>query len=1045
MPAQRNPTTPWGNRKQIIAGGGVAAVCAILSPFWPVGASAWVIMVLGVVLWPGPERFEEDAPDQLKAKTVQSIKKLVFGRQVWRLGPLPGCAEQADGREAPTWWSPLSFSTIAAAVVSVGAAGLDIAISYSLAVHVPPIYYPEFWIASTQRLVIFTAPISAICGWCCTQSYIYLKRLNMYAEEEGGDEYGIPPAAVMKTGLSTFLVSFFKSKLFYVVAALSVGAFLAISSTGYPTFYIGWPATVVLYGTFVAAACLTVTLIGEFKAQHKKWHDRKYEERQWRLRWTGARGLSLEEWRAPIMEDMERYPKEGNPTHCTILFRLKSGTQFSDFAKASRQIASSMASQRVLIERFWQRQGEENLFAFSLSYQLKDVHLAEHPHLDSSLDDDTLKFAVKYAMITAFRELKFSTPLFISMEVLSEPGHDLLVETTWLLTDGATFADVSAKTDKLQEKLACGWLRPFAAEGTNYTGIVFGVRPEETTLREPVHIHSRRLLAIEWHHLLRSNSLVGSDGNSPILEESTSAALGLTEMTFRYPPNVDGAKIKTKLDALRGQSGHQYIEFEEHAEDSKYFHLLIGDADPLKLVYNFSDYRDQILREPIRGKPNTDWFVGILANGKLSRYCWDDEQPHLLIAGATGAGKSGIINSMLCQVMHNNHPDDVRIWLAEPKNELHAYLDVAHVCRFVDFMVTEENPHKTFAALLDEGIAEMRHRYKTFSRHPKKPAKIQEARDIAQADPENSGYLNFPYLFIVIEECATYFFKPDDKEERVFHAQIMSRIQRLAREARAAGIYLLVATQYPVKENIPPTLKNQCRSIGLFTQTITASQLIIGEPGLEKIKERGRGKVTDGKRYAGFRGLLMARSEDKANLFDERADLVAGLPQSDIWPKLPEGVEPNENEEIRGSGGMERCPVSPPVNVAELPPDIDEDTPFVGHQGSGAPQTTLDGPMSPFLDIDELLSSSDPIWMGDDASDDGTSHPPRIEIDGPPKGFVDIDNPLRVAEQHANVERETALPETSNGDTPVPSDDDVAPEEHPSDPEATKLARLFVP
>ena len=173
--------------------------------------------------------------------------------------------------------------------------------------------------------------------------------------------------------------------------------------------------------------------------------------------------------------------------------------------------------------------------------------------------------------------------------------------------------------------------------------------------------------------------------------------------------------------------------------------------------------------------------------------------------------------------------------------------------------------------MLGDAVSEMEHRCRAFVEHPRQPQTLAEARELAVNDPDRSAHLNFPYLFIVIEECAAYFATPDDADIEA-HALIRNHVLRLARESRAAGIHLCVVTQYPTKTNVPNTLKAQCQRIGLGTHNLMASLVTIDQKGLEKIKIKGRGKALTGTDLVDFQGFLLVH--DPANDVDDRGDIL---------------------------------------------------------------------------------------------------------------------------------------------------------------------------
>ena len=876
-------------------------------PYWPLLGTVWVALAAAAAMWPPAERWDEGTPSYKQAKMAKLLRRPMFASLVvWRLGPAPGCELQAKANPPPTWWSPLAHSAIAASIAAAGSVTLDLAVSYALSSNaVPSLALDSLRLDSSSRIPAVTAPLSGVFGWWAVQSVAFVGRVTLYdGKEEGSETYGIPPAGVMQSGLGSFFHSVARHKGFLPIVGAALVLCMAVIWTGVPAAIIGFPLSFTLIGIGALAGVVSAPMRAESERQHEEWRELKHEERQWTLRWAGAKGLALNEWSAPKLAVTANRPDDDNPTYRTLVFRLRAGTQFRDFASASKQIASAIGAQRLFIDRHQRARGQEHLQAFSLSYELAD--LGDRPHLDHRLDEDTMSFAVRWAVITAFLQLGLHTPMLISADRLTEDGAPQVVQTVWKLMDGDAYTDVAKKTQHLQELLNCDWCRPYVSEG--YVGVIFGVRPDTTQFRRPHEAHLRRLRSIDWSYLMRATYIVGSDGKSPELKEASQAQMGLTELIFTYPPAVDSKLISTKLESLRSLSGYGHIEMADHPSDPGAFVLLVGDSDPLEGLYMFKDYQDQILREPTWGEPYTDWAVGITANGTLARYKWDGEEPHLLVAGSSGSGKSGIINSMLCQLMHNNHPDDVRIWLVEPKNELQVYAGIDHVTRFLDFYVTEENLYQTFGTLMEEAVQEMKRRYTAFSLHPQNPQKLSEARDMARADPEGSGHMNFPYLFIIVEECSNYFGKTL-KQDKDAQDRIMVHVMKLAREARAAGIHLVVATQHPNKDNIPTTLKAQCRRIGLSTTTVSASMVIIDRPGLEKIKGPGKGLISEGKKQTAFRGLLMERSEDQHARVDDRGDIIAQLPVGDVWPKLPEGVRPAPIVTVRGEGQLLASPV----------------------------------------------------------------------------------------------------------------------------------------
>ena len=106
----------------------------------------------------------------------------------------------------------------------------------------------------------------------------------------------------------------------------------------------------------------------------------------------------------------------------------------------------------------------------------------------------------------------------------------------------------------------------------------------------------------------------------------------------------------------------------------------------------------------------------------------------------------------------------------------------------------------------------------------------------------------------------------------------------------------MTITQYPVVENIPQTLKQQSRRLGLKAEDVKASMVIIDRPGLNLIKAPGRGLLTGRADPQPFRGLLFDRpDENRPNIEDDFETALSAIPQNkDEWPKLPAGVAPSK-------------------------------------------------------------------------------------------------------------------------------------------------------
>lgn len=196
--------------------------------------------------------------------------------------------------------------------------------------------------------------------------------------------------------------------------------------------------------------------------------------------------------------------------------------------------------------------------------------------------------------------------------------------------------------------------------------------------------------------------------------------------------------------------------------------------------------------------------------------------PHLLIAGATGSGKSVCINTILISILCKYLPDQVKIILIDPKVvELNVYNGIPHL-----LIPVVTDPKKASHAL-NWAISEMTSRYNKFAE-----------KGVRNIDSYNELYNNgeidekIPYIVIVIDELADLMM--------VCHNEVEDAIARLAQMARAAGMHLVIATQRPSVDVITGVIKANIPSrISFSVSSSIDSRTILDQSGAEKLLGRG--------------------------------------------------------------------------------------------------------------------------------------------------------------------------------------------------------------
>ena len=238
----------------------------------------------------------------------------------------------------------------------------------------------------------------------------------------------------------------------------------------------------------------------------------------------------------------------------------------------------------------------------------------------------------------------------------------------------------------------------------------------------------------------------------------------------------------------------------------------------------------EILENSPSNKANSKLLVALGKNimGR-SVFAEIDKMPHLLVAGATGSGKSVCINCIIASILMRTKPDEVKLMMVDPKKvELSMYNGIPHL-----MMPVVTDPKKASIAL-QKVVAEMESRYDLFSeKNVKNIATYNEWVEKENAKlPEDAKIKKMHYIVVIVDELADLML--------VASKEVEDSIMRITQMARAAGIHLIIATQRPSTDVITGVVKANIPSrISFAVSSSIDSRTILDMGGAEKLLGRG--------------------------------------------------------------------------------------------------------------------------------------------------------------------------------------------------------------
>lgn len=331
------------------------------------------------------------------------------------------------------------------------------------------------------------------------------------------------------------------------------------------------------------------------------------------------------------------------------------------------------------------------------------------------------------------------------------------------------------------------------------------------------------LVQEQWYIIEQTLESFGAPGR--VIDVRTGPTVTMFGVEPQYLESRSGRRTKVKVSKIAGLADDlslalaaKSVRIQAPVPGKGYIGIEVPSAN--KVIVSLRDTMESTGYQRIRQKSPLALGLGQDVSGN-SISADLAKMPHLLIAGATGSGKSVCVNGIIACLLLQNTPSDLRFVMVDPKRvELTGYNGIPHLAAPV---VVEMDK---VVGVLQWALREMDHRYQAF-------AKLG-ARNITtyNGKAEKAGKDKLPYIVIIIDELADLMMTAPEDTERA--------LARLAQMARATGIHMIIATQRPSVDVVTGLIKaNFPARIAFAVSSATDSRVILDQTGAERLLGMG--------------------------------------------------------------------------------------------------------------------------------------------------------------------------------------------------------------